>query len=67
MIRTLPLLLSLAAAAPALADGTSKGKVIECYCTDRTGARVEMGQIICLEVDGRHVQVEDADIFQAVQ
>ena len=53
MIRPLPLLLSLAAAAPALADGTSKGKVIECYCTDRTGARVEMGQIICLEVDGR--------------
>lgn len=29
------------------------GKVIDCYCTDRTGARVELGQTICLQVDGR--------------
>ncbi len=29
------------------------GKVIDCYCTDRTGSRVELGQSICLQVDGR--------------
>ena len=29
------------------------GKVIDCYCTDRTGSRVELGQTICLHVDGR--------------
>ena len=26
---------------------------IECYCTDRTGTRVELGDTICLTVDGR--------------
>ena len=40
-------------AAPALADVTSGGKTIECYCTDTSGARVEMGETICLQVDGR--------------
>ncbi|WP_099594108.1 hypothetical protein [Paramylibacter kogurei] len=25
----------------------------ECYCTDRTGNRVELGQQICMQVDGR--------------
>ncbi len=29
------------------------GKVIDCYCTDRSGGRVELGQTICLYVDGR--------------
>jgi len=29
------------------------GKVTDCYCTDRTGSRVELGQTICLRVDGR--------------
>ena len=29
------------------------GKVIDCYCTDKTGGRVELGQSICLYVDGR--------------
>ncbi len=39
---------------PALADVTSpSGKTVECYCTDRGGARVEMGQTICMQVDGR--------------
>lgn len=26
---------------------------ISCYCTDKTGARVELGQEICLQVGGR--------------
>jgi hypothetical protein len=46
----LPLLL---AATPALGDSTTDGKTTECYCTDRNGARVEMGEMICLQVDGR--------------
>lgn len=41
-------------ASPALADVVSpKGKVIDCYCTDRTGSRVELGEYICIQVDGR--------------
>lgn len=41
-------------APPALADVTTpSGRTIECYCTDSTGGRVEMGEEICLFVDGR--------------
>lgn len=29
------------------------GKVIDCFCTDQTGERVELGQSICLNVNGR--------------
>lgn len=25
----------------------------DCYCTDKTGARIELGQEICMYVDGR--------------
>ena len=28
-------------------------RVIECYCTDTTGGRVDLGETICLMVDGR--------------
>ena len=28
-------------------------KKIECYCTDKTGSRHEMGELVCLDVDGR--------------
>ncbi|WP_136635671.1 hypothetical protein [Pseudooceanicola onchidii] len=38
---------------PLLADGNIGGKTIDCYCTDKTGSRVELGETICLEVDGR--------------
>ena len=39
---------------PALADVTSpSGKTVDCYCTDSAGQRVELGQTICLQVDGR--------------
>ncbi len=41
-------------AGPVPADvATPGGKVIDCYCTDTSGARVELGQEICLVVDGR--------------
>lgn len=26
---------------------------ISCYCTDKTGGRVELGQVVCLQVGGR--------------
>ena len=52
MKRLVPIMLILAN--PALADiVTPKGKVIDCYCTDKTGSRVELGETICLQVDGR--------------
>ena len=38
---------------PAMADGYYNGKAVDCYCTDKTGARVELGEMICLHVDGR--------------
>ncbi len=52
MIR-LAILISVIAA-PALADVKGiGGRVIECFCTDTQGARVELGEQICLFVDGR--------------
>ncbi len=39
---------------PATADVlTPGGRSIPCYCTDSEGDRVEMGEIICLTVNGR--------------
>lgn len=51
-MRTLFAILLLAA--PAFADVTTpSGKVIDCFCTDTQGSRVELGETICLYVDGR--------------
>ena len=38
---------------PALADAKIGGKTVDCYCTDSSGGRVELGETICLRVDGR--------------
>lgn len=52
MIRVTTLLALMAV--PAMADVTAPGgRKIDCFCTDTQGARVEMGQTICLYVDGR--------------
>ncbi|RFP85485.1 hypothetical protein DZK27_16690 [Rhodobacteraceae bacterium 63075] len=40
-------------AAPAAADVQKGGKTVDCYCTDKTGARVELGENICMQVDGK--------------
>lgn len=41
-------------AAPSVADVTSpSGKTVECYCTDKSGARVELGESRCMTVGGR--------------
>lgn len=47
-------LLTLPAASAVLADVKGPGgKTIDCYCTDSSGGRVELGEFICLQVDGR--------------
>ena len=40
-------------ATPAFADVKDGERTIDCFCTDSGGARVELGQSICLFVDGR--------------
>ena len=47
------ILILLASGAPALADGAQAAKTVDCYCTDRTGSRVELGEMTCLNVDGK--------------
>ena len=48
------ILLAMLASTPAAADVIGPGgRVIECYCTDTSGSRVELGERICLMVDGR--------------
>ncbi len=51
----IPLVGALAALAlPGRADVTGPGgKPRECYCTDGKGRRVELGETVCLFVDGR--------------
>ncbi|WP_209503696.1 MULTISPECIES: hypothetical protein [unclassified Ruegeria] len=39
---------------PAFADYIGPdGKTRDCYCTDTSGSRIELGEMICLQVDGR--------------
>nr|WP_106607919.1 hypothetical protein [Shimia abyssi] len=38
---------------PAIADGYMNGVPVDCYCTDKQGQRIEVGETICLQVDGR--------------
>jgi hypothetical protein len=47
------LVFSLIAATPAMADGTVGGKTVDCYCTDSSGDRVELGETICMHVGGQ--------------
>lgn len=34
-------------------NGKAKVKWPDCYCTDKVGARVELGTVICMKVGGR--------------
>ena len=48
------IVLSTLIALPATADVTSpSGRTVDCYCTDRNRNRIELGETICLQVDGR--------------
>ena len=56
MPRLAPLIALAALAAPhgARADVVAPdGTVRDCYCTDSSGGRVELGETLCLQVDGR--------------
>ncbi|MDR9485569.1 MULTISPECIES: hypothetical protein [Sediminimonas] len=53
LLAPLCLAIPLPGTSAALADTTIGGKTVDCYCTDKSGARVELGQSICLQVDGR--------------
>ncbi|MBL3704814.1 hypothetical protein GI582_19115 [Sulfitobacter sp. BDSS02] len=47
-------LICMLAATPLSADVIGPGgKVQDCYCTDTGGNRIELGETICLHVDGR--------------
>ncbi len=37
-----------------MADGAAPDRVIDCYCTDKTGVRFELGDLVCLSVDSRN-------------
>ncbi|GLQ34121.1 hypothetical protein GCM10007939_04040 [Amylibacter marinus] len=37
---------------PSLSEGADV-QWPDCYCTDKTGQRLELGQVICLQVGGR--------------
>jgi len=47
------ILILLMIASPVVADGTMGGKPIDCYCTGSTGERLELGEMLCLHVDGK--------------
>lgn len=48
------ILILAALTSPALAQVSKPGgKTVECYCTDSNGARQELGDLICLRVDGK--------------
>ena len=56
MIRAFALATCLGLVGPDLAPAdvvAPDGSVRDCYCTDSQGARVELGETICLMVDGR--------------
>ncbi|WP_321185924.1 hypothetical protein [Pseudooceanicola sediminis] len=48
----LPFLVAFAAGS-AMADTGTARKPQDCYCTDKTGARIELGEVLCMEVGGR--------------
>jgi hypothetical protein len=52
-MKRLALILALAPLAAPADVVTPQGRTIDCYCTNTSGARVELGETICLHVDGR--------------
>lgn len=52
LMRHLTLIFALLASS-ATADGMMNGVPVDCYCTDKQGQRIEVGETICLQVDGR--------------
>lgn len=54
MLVTMSVILTITAApSMARADYIRNGKIVDCFCTDKSGARVDLGQTTCIQVDGR--------------
>lgn len=47
------LIVTLLTAALATQSVAQARKTTDCYCTDKVGARVELGETRCMNVDGR--------------
>lgn len=52
-MKKITLIMALLAAAMTTQSVAQARKTVECYCTDKSGARVELGQSKCLNVGGR--------------
>ena len=52
-MRMLAILLCLPASMVLADVNGPNGRVVECFCTDTQGLRVELGETVCLYVDGR--------------
>ncbi|MEM6578919.1 MAG: hypothetical protein AAF678_10535 [Pseudomonadota bacterium] len=37
---------------------TAQQKTTDCYCTDKSGLRIELGERICMSVDGRQIMAK---------
>ena len=35
------------------AGSHAQAKTIDCYCTDKSGERIELGEMLCMFVDGK--------------
>ncbi|MEM7470941.1 MAG: hypothetical protein AAF340_06260 [Pseudomonadota bacterium] len=47
------LIIALASAALTTQSVAEGKKTVECYCTDKGGVRVELGEVRCMTVGGR--------------
>ena len=52
-MKRLALILAITPVAAQADVVTPQGRTIDCYCTNTSGARVELGETICLHVNGR--------------
>lgn len=52
-MKRLRLLTIMIFAAAITANTSAMAKTVECYCTDKSGSRIELGETVCMQVDGR--------------
>ncbi len=52
-MKKITLILALTAATLATQSLAQSRKTVDCYCTDKSGSRVELGELRCMNVGGR--------------
>ncbi|WP_298290526.1 hypothetical protein [uncultured Litoreibacter sp.] len=52
-MKKITLILALLSAGLTTQSVAQARKTVDCYCTDKSGARVELGQTRCMNVGGR--------------